>query len=114
MCVLSQNFGNKVTFYNLFYCNSMRYSILYEINQAKLILERVIWSKKPKNAKNTVKTCVFFWRGRSRDTKILNLIYHQSTIHCRSNKKKLGPYLLINYFKIKILKYLIFLFRHFL
>ena len=51
MCVLSQNFGNKVTFYNLFYCNSMRYSILYEINQAKLILELIIWSKRPKNAK---------------------------------------------------------------
>merc|ERR1712015_210205 len=63
--------------------------------------------------KNTKKTCVFIRRGRSRDTKILNLIYHQSSIYCRSNKKKLGPYLLINYFKIKILKYLIFSFSAF-
>ena len=69
--------------------------------------------KAEKRKKNTKKTCVFFWRGRSRDMKILNLIYHQFTIYCQSNKKKLGPYLLINYFKIKILKYLIFPFQAF-
>ena len=68
MCVLSQNFGNKVTFYNLFYCNSMRYSILYEINQAKLILERGIWSKRPKSAKKHSKKRVFSFGGEDHVT----------------------------------------------
>ena len=61
-------FGNKVTFINLSYHNSMRYSILVEIIQAKLIFRRNIWSKRPKNVKKTHflrKKCVFksnFWQ----------------------------------------------------
>ena len=47
-------FGNKVTFINLSYHNSMRYSILVEIIQAKLIFRRNIWSKRPKNVKKTL------------------------------------------------------------
>ena len=59
MCVLFK-FGNKVTFNNLFYRNSMRYSILDEINQAKLVLEPILWSKWPKIAKKTHKKHTFF------------------------------------------------------
>ena len=84
-----------------------------KINKFKVIQNKLYGQKGRKTPKNTKKTCVFFWRGRSHDMKILNLIYHQFTIYCRSNKKKLGPYLLINYFKIKILKQLIFSFQAF-
>ena len=59
MCVLSSNFGNKVTFNNFFYRNSMRYIILDEINQAKLVLEPILWSKWPKIAKKKQKTHIF-------------------------------------------------------
>ena len=59
MCVLSSNFGNKVTFNNFFYRNSMRYIILDEINQAKLVLERILWSKWPKIAKKHPKHTFF-------------------------------------------------------
>ena len=48
---LNPIFGNKVTFVNLSYRNSVRYSILVEIIQGKLILKRIIWSKRSKNAK---------------------------------------------------------------
>jgi len=44
-------FGNKVTSVNFSYRNSKRNSILVEIIQAKLILKRIIWSKRPKNIK---------------------------------------------------------------
>ena len=38
-------FGNKVTFINLSYHNSMRYSILVEIIQAKIILNELYGQK---------------------------------------------------------------------
>ena len=46
-------FGNKVTSVNFSYRNSMRYSILVDIIQAKLIFKRIIWSKRAKNVKKT-------------------------------------------------------------
>ena len=49
--------------------------------------------KAEKRKKNNWKTCVFFLRGRSRDKKILDFIYYESTIIYGSDKKKLGPYL---------------------
>ena len=39
MCVLNPNFGNKVTSINFYHRNSMRYSILGEIIQAKHTLK---------------------------------------------------------------------------
>ena len=62
MCVLNTNFGNQVTSINLYYRNLMRYSILGEIIPAKLTLKLIIWSKRPKTAKNnnifSLKMCV--------------------------------------------------------
>ena len=53
MCVLNPNFGNKVTSINLYYRNSMRYSILGEIIQAKHTLKRIIWVKKAEICQKT-------------------------------------------------------------
>ena len=67
MC-LNPFFGIKITFSNLSYRNSMRYSILVDIIQAKLIFKRIIWSKRAKNVKKNTflrKKCVFktnFWQ----------------------------------------------------
>ena len=47
-------FGNKVTSVNFSYRNSKRNSILVEIIQAKLILKRIIWSKRPKKHKKNI------------------------------------------------------------
>ena len=59
MCALNPNFGNKVTSINLYYRNSLRYSILGEIIQVKHTLKWIILLKRPKNAKKTVKKRVF-------------------------------------------------------
>ena len=61
MCASNPNFGNKVTSINLYYRNSLRYSILGEIIPAKLTLKLIIWSKRPKTAKKNIfslKICV--------------------------------------------------------
>ena len=53
--------GLMVPFNNLFYHNSIKYSISDENNLVKVILQRIIWSKRPKNSQNLFfrKKCVF-------------------------------------------------------
>ena len=58
---MSLNFGKKVILTNLFYSILMKYNILYMVTKVQLINKRIMWSKRPKNAKKTFfnnKLCV--------------------------------------------------------
>ena len=48
---MSLNFGKKVVLTNLFYSILMKYNILYMVTKVQLINKRIMWSKRPKNAK---------------------------------------------------------------
>ena len=60
VCIDSK-FWQKVVLTNLIYSNLMKYNILYRVTKVQLINKRIMWSKRPKNAKKTFfnnKLCV--------------------------------------------------------
>ena len=54
MCVFGPNFYHKVASINLFYYKPMNCNSFCVITKIKLIIERVTWSKIPKNCKKHI------------------------------------------------------------